>query len=78
MMDIVERLGELRLGDKEYDVVVDAIDEIELLRKERDGLRKVNVMQAGWLHEAQQEHKKFKDYVRQLLSVESAALKDGE
>ena len=38
-MDIVERLGELRLGNKEYDVVVDAIDEIELLRKERDRLR---------------------------------------
>lgn len=32
-MDIVERLGELRLGDKEYGVVVDAIDEIERLRK---------------------------------------------
>ena len=49
----------------------EAADEIERLRK-------VNVMQARWLHEAQQEHKKFKDYVRQLLSVESAALKEGE
>ena len=38
-MDILERLGELRLGNKEYDVVVDAIDEIEFLRKERDRLR---------------------------------------
>ena len=38
-MDIVERLCELRLGNKEYDVVVDAIAEIEFLRKERDRLR---------------------------------------
>ena len=38
-MDIVERLCELRLGNKEYDVVVDAIAEIELLRKERARLR---------------------------------------
>lgn len=34
-MDIVERLGELRLGNKEYDVVVDAIDEIERLREDK-------------------------------------------
>ena len=32
-MDIVERLGELRLGNKEYDAVVDAINEIEKLRE---------------------------------------------
>jgi len=77
-MDIVERLGELRLGNKEYDVVVDAINEIKLLRKERDRLRKVNVMQSRWLDEAHKNHKLFKDKVFQLLSVESAALKDGE
>ena len=51
---------------------------VPVLLKEIERLRKVNVMQARWLHEAQQEHKKFKDYVRQLLSVESAALKEGE
>jgi len=39
VMDIVERLGELRLGNKEYGVVVDAIDEIEKLREERSRLR---------------------------------------
>jgi len=33
-MDIVERLEELRLGNKEYEVVVDAINEIERLREE--------------------------------------------
>jgi len=38
-MDIVERLGELRLGNKEYDVVVDAIDEIEKLREKRSRYR---------------------------------------
>ena len=54
-----------------YKMAEEAADEIERLRK-------VNVMQARWLHEAQQEHKKFKDYVRQLLSVENAALKDSE
>ena len=54
-----------------YKMAEEAADEIERLRK-------VNVMQARWLHEAQQEHKKFKDYVRQLLNVESAALKDVE
>jgi len=32
-MDIVERLGELRLGNKEYEVVVNAIEEIERLRE---------------------------------------------
>ena len=69
--DIVEWLrgkesttwGMTRLGE--------AANEIERLRK-------VNVMQARWLHAAHEEHKLFKDKVRQLLSVESAALKDGE
>jgi len=32
-MDIVERLGSLRLGNEEYEVVVDAIEEIERLRE---------------------------------------------
>jgi len=31
-MDIVERLGSLRLSNEDYEVVVDAIDEIERLR----------------------------------------------
>ena len=54
-----------------YKMAEEAADEIERLRK-------VNVMQARWLHEAHENHKLFKDKVRQLLSVESAALKDGE
>jgi hypothetical protein len=73
--DIVERLGAIALCEKLFadqnHTLVEAANEIERLRK-------VNVMQARWLHEAQQEHKKFKDYVRQLLNVESAALKEGE
>ena len=32
-MDIVERLGELRLGNKESDVVINSIDQIERLRE---------------------------------------------
>jgi len=32
-MDIVERLGSLRLSNQDYEVVVDAIDEIERLRE---------------------------------------------
>jgi len=32
VMDIVERLGSLRLSNEDYEVVVDAIDEIERLR----------------------------------------------
>jgi len=32
-MDIVERLGSLRLSNEDYEVVVDAIDEIERLRE---------------------------------------------
>jgi len=31
-MDIVERLGSLRLSNQDYEVVVDAIDEIKRLR----------------------------------------------
>ena len=71
-MDIVERL---RNYDHDFDgklpALGEAADEIERLRK-------VNVMQARWLNEAHENHKLFKDKVRQLLSVESAALKDGE
>lgn len=71
-MDIVERL---RNYDHDFDgkipTLKEAADEIERLRK-------VNVMQARWLNEAHENHKLFKDKVRQLLSVESAALKDGE
>jgi len=79
-MDIVERLRSVtrllrETEETSYEqddtLASEAADEIERLRE-------VNVMQARWLHEAQQEHKKFKDYVRQLLSVENAALKEGE
>ena len=38
-MDIVERLGELRLPNKEYEVVIDAIEEIERLREEKEILK---------------------------------------
>jgi len=51
---------------------------VPVLLKEIERLREVNVMQARWLHEAHENHKLFKDKVRQLLSVESVALKDGE
>jgi hypothetical protein len=49
----------------------EAADEIERLRK-------VNVMQARWLHEAQQEHEQYMNYVRKLFSedVGNAALKE--
>ena len=80
-MDIVERLTILLScidkDDEEmrgaYETVEDAADEIERLRK-------VNVMQARWLHEAQQKHEQYMDYVRKLLSkdFESAALKEEE
>jgi hypothetical protein len=42
MMDIVERLGSLRLSNQDYEVVVDAIDEIERLREVRDQLQAIN------------------------------------
>ena len=38
-MDIVERLGELRLPNKKYEVVIDAIEEIERLREEKEILK---------------------------------------
>jgi hypothetical protein len=41
-MDIVERLGSLRLSNQDYKVVVDAIDEIERLREVRDQLQAIN------------------------------------
>jgi hypothetical protein len=41
-MDIVERLGSLRLSNQDYEVVVDAIDEIERLREVRDQLQAIN------------------------------------
>jgi hypothetical protein len=65
-MDILERLGELRLGNKEYDVVVDAIDEIEFLRKERDRLREALKRIAE------------NDDGLDVWSFAEAALKDGE
>ena len=73
-MDIVERL---RNYDHDFDgklpALGEAADEIERLRK-------VNVMQARWLHEAHENHKLFKDKVRLLLNGADAsvALKDGE
>jgi len=77
-MDIVERLGELRLGNKEYDVVVDAIDEIELLRKERDRLRealkKMNDEQCQQIDMAKQ--KSIEDTRKEIIA--RAALKGGE
>jgi len=32
MTDIIKRLGSMRLGDEDYKIVADAIDEIERLR----------------------------------------------
>jgi hypothetical protein len=76
MTDIVERLrrfsepvGGGSVSPK--DLAKEAADEIERLRK-------VNVMQARWLHEAHEDHKLLKDKIRQLLSFENAALKEGE
>jgi hypothetical protein len=72
--DIVERL---RNDDVVWGVrpslAFEAANEIERLRK-------VNVMQARWLHEAQQEHEQYMNYVRKLFSedVGNAALKEGE
>ena len=56
-----------------YKMAEEAAAEIERLRE-------VNVMQARWLHEAQQKHEQYMDYVRKLLSkdVESAVLKEEE
>jgi len=34
MTDIIKRLGSMRLGDEDYKIVADAIDEIERLREE--------------------------------------------
>lgn len=78
-MDIVERLREKaerkspNLYMKQQRIETEAADEIERLRK-------VNVMQARWLHEAQQKHEQYMYYVRKLLGedVGNAALKDGE
>jgi len=33
MTDIIKRLGSMRLGDEDYKIVADAIDEIERLRE---------------------------------------------
>ena len=75
-MDIVERLRKCANGFPlfktirgDFGICDEAADEIERLRK-------VNVMQVKWLHEAHENHKLFKDKVRQLLSVESVVLKD--
>ena len=72
-MDIVERLGELRLGNKEYDVVVDAIDEIELLRKERDGLREA-LKEISALDEVSVDEFQLNQWLHQRIA--RAALKE--
>jgi hypothetical protein len=74
-MDIVERL---RNTEFSFEPPMDAVYLMDEAANEIERLRKVNVMQARWLHEAQQEHKQDMDYVRKLLSVENAALKEGE
>ena len=45
-MDIVERLGSLRLSNEDYEVVVDAIDEIERLREKLIKEREDNLWNA--------------------------------
>ena len=60
-MDIVERLGELRLGNKEYDVVVDAIDEIEKLRKENQKLALDLIAVLGQWHDNDEQNAALKD-----------------
>jgi len=64
-MDIVERLGSLRLSNQDYEVVVDAIDKIERLQEVRDMLQAIN---------------EAKDKEIAILRAEKhlAALKEGE
>jgi hypothetical protein len=64
-MDIVERLrrfsepvGGGSVSPK--DLAKEAADEIERLRE-------INIIQAKWLYKAQQDHKLFKDKIKQWL-----------
>ena len=89
-MDIVERLGELRLGNKEYEIVVDAINKIERLRDEvHFDVHTINALsENNDLLEA--ENKRLREALREILTHETdyepydcieiarAALKEGE
>ena len=88
-MDIVERLGELRLGDKEYNVVVDAIDEIEQLRSSKMLQLKLAEIKQTELDRLREALKKIgygtgiitadnHSYFFHLIDIARAALKDGE
>ena len=86
-MDIVERLGELRLGNKEYDVVVDAIDEIKKLREDRSRLREVIATQArerkalalmDCAEEIERKNKLFKDEIKQWWDKRELGVLEGE
>jgi hypothetical protein len=76
-MDIVERL---RNTEFSFEPPMDAVHLMDEAANEIERLRKVNLMQARWLHEAQQNHEQYINYVRKLLSehVGNAALKEGE
>ena len=85
-MDIVERLGELRLGDKEYNVVVDAIDEIEQLRSSKMlqlKLAEIKQTELDRLREALQKiadeyFVKLEEPLWDVVLLARAALKEGE
>ena len=49
------------------DLTLDYIKERELLLKEIEKLREVNITQAKWLYDEQQAHKTLRDKVRQWL-----------
>ena len=49
------------------DLTLDYIKERELLLKEIEKLREVNITQAKWLYDEQQAHKNLRNKVRQWL-----------
>ena len=49
------------------DLTLDYIKERELLLKEIERLREVNITQAKWLYDEQQAHKTLRNKVRQWL-----------
>jgi len=75
-MDIVERLGSLRLGNEEYEVVVDAIEEIERLREALKEIADAHI--SGISGDVENiRYGLIKRYII-LVDIARAALKEGE
>jgi len=79
MTDIIKRLGSMRLGDEDYKIVADAIDEIERLREAlktfADNVRETNAgIDENWaktIYPLKAENQRLRKALREILTHET-------